>query len=113
MTRAGSMPGWVKVLLVAAAVVVLGPPALGLVAWVLAVSVALGVAALKLGALAAVIWFVVALVKAMTRSSGGIETVPHAAPRSIDEIAEELEARRRREKDALDRQLDEALQHAP
>src|SRR5687768_17147759 len=57
------MPGWLKVVLAVVAVVVLGPPALGLLLGALGLAIGLASVALKLGAVVLAIYAVVMLMR--------------------------------------------------
>lgn len=68
MKRSG-MPQWLVVLLVLAGLVVLGPPALGLLAGLVGAAIGLVAISIKLGAIALAVYAVVLLFRALFGSS--------------------------------------------
>jgi membrane protein implicated in regulation of membrane protease activity len=101
-----SMPRWLVAVLAVIGALVLGPPALALLLVAFAFALKLGILALKVGVVVLGIAAIVFVLRAMFAS-------PRSLPRretSIDELAERLETQEREQRQALDRQLDEALQ---
>lgn len=103
MARKTELPQWLVVLLVLAAIVVLGPPALGLVAGLLGLAVGLAAVALKVGLVVLAVYAVVTLFRAVFGSSKPTSSVERVED-SLDR-AEELDASRR----ALDEELERAV----
>ncbi|MBL8919495.1 MAG: hypothetical protein JNJ54_11580 [Myxococcaceae bacterium] len=106
------MPTWLVVVLTVLGVVFLGPPALVLLAVALGVLLKASVLALKVGAVVLVIAAVVALVRALFGASTPARVPTQPRVESIEEMAERLAADERRQREALDRQLAEALNSA-
>ncbi|MEW6432971.1 MAG: hypothetical protein AB1730_15820 [Myxococcota bacterium] len=65
MTRTRGLPQWLMVLLVLAAIVVLGPPVAGLLVGLVGLAVGLAAVALKVGLVALAVFAVVALFRAI------------------------------------------------
>lgn len=102
------MPTWLVVLLTLLGVVFLGPPALVLLAVAVGVVLKASVIALKLGVVVLVIAAAVALVRAVF-GSRPVRSPAQPRVESIEDMAERLAADERRQREALDRQLAEAL----
>lgn len=102
------LPGWLVVLLTVVGVVFLGPPALVLLLVAVALALKVSVIALKVCVVALAVAAVVFVIRALF----GSKPAPQALPRgeSIEEMAARLEADERRQREALDRQLAEALE---
>lgn len=103
------MPGWLVVLLTVLGVVFLGPPALVLLLVALGLALKASVIALKVGAVVLAIAAVVFVVRALFGAATPARAPALPRSESIEEIAERLEAEERRQREALDRQLAEAL----
>lgn len=103
------MPGWLVAVLTVVGVVFLGPPALVLLLVALGLALKVSVIALKVCLVALAVAAVVFVVRALF---GGrpAPVIPERRAESIEEMAERIEADERRQREALDRQLAEALQ---
>lgn len=100
--RRDGLPQWLTVLLVLVAVVVLGPPALVLVAAVIGLTIGIAAMLLKFGVVALAIFAVFALLRAVFGSSPTTRPVPD---RPIERSHEEALARDEAELRALDAEL--------
>jgi len=106
MSRNGSLPRWLVVLLVLAAIVVLGPPAVGLIAGLLGLAVGLAAIALKVGLVVLAVYAVIALFQAIFGKS---------TPAPEDRLAESLKSNIEtvehvdHERKALDAELERAI----
>jgi hypothetical protein len=112
--HSNDMPTWLKVLLAVVAVVVLGPPALALLAWALALTFALGVLAVKVAVVVALVLGAIALFKAIFGGSPRQTLVAPPPTRSsgIEDLEAQVAAEERARRAALDRELEAALQKA-
>lgn len=114
--RTTSQPNWARLLLVLVGLVVLGPPALALLATTLGMAIAVGAVALKVGAALLIIWAFVSLVRGMFGASSRPQAtaVPEAQPgvdtvEDLETMGARLEREERERREALDRQLAEAI----
>lgn len=105
-TRTRSLPPWLMVLLVLAAIVVLGPPAVGLVAGLLALAVGLAAVALKVGLVVLAVYAVFALLRAVFGTSRPTpeDRLDSAPVRTLEDV-EPVDAQRQ----ALDAELERAI----
>ncbi len=110
--RSNDMPKWLKVLLAVVAVVVLGPPALALLAWALALTFALGVMALKVAVVVALVMGAIALFRALFGGPRQPALAPPPRAPSLDDLEARLAAEERAKREALDRELAAAMQSA-
>lgn len=102
------LPGWLVVLLTVVGVAVLGPPVLVAIFVVLGLALKVGVVAVKVS----VVVLALAAVAFVLRAMFGSRPAPRALPvadDSIEVMAARLEAEERVRREALDRQLAEAL----
>ncbi len=100
--RRDGLPQWLTVLLVLVGVVVLGPPALVLVAAVIGLSIGIAAALLKFGVVALGVFALFALLRAMFGSSPATRPVPDLA---LERSHEDALARDEAELRALDAEL--------
>lgn len=98
----GGLPQWLMVLLVLAAIVVFGPPALGLLVGLLGLAVGLAAVALKVGVIVLAVMLVVALFRALF--GGPARSVPADATSARIARLEHDDSRR-----ALDEELARAV----
>lgn len=103
------LPQWLLVVLTLVGIVVLGPPALGLLLGLIGLTIGLAAVALKLALWVAAAFVVVAIVRALFGSSrrSGAERV--RVPASLESLDQEYDARRAAEKAALDAELERSL----
>lgn len=109
--RKNPLPGWLTVLLVLVGLVVLGPPALALLAAAIGITIALAAVALKVGVVVLVVLAFVALMKAVFGKSEAKLAPPPQRP-GIETISAAIEREERERTAALDRELEAAIRHA-
>ena len=104
--RKSDLPSWLVVLMVLAAIVVLGPPAVALVAGLLGLAVGLAAIALKVGIVVAVVYGLYLVLHAIfgKPNRSREDELRESTQSSIDNLARVDESRR-----ALDEELDRAV----
>jgi membrane protein implicated in regulation of membrane protease activity len=106
MKRNQGLPQWLVVLLVLAAIVVLGPPTLGLVLGLLGLTIGLAAVALKVGLVVLAVYAVVVLLRVLF----GKSTPDSREQRLSDSLDDNLD--RLAQVDVSRRALDEELERA-
>lgn len=110
--NSNKMPGWLVLMLALVAVVVLGPPALGILLGAVGVAIALAAVLLKVGLVVLVIYAFFALLRAVFgRSATPTASLPPHAD-GLETIGAQLDMDERARRAALDRELEVALRQA-
>ena len=111
MNNSNKTPGWLVVLLSILGVAILGPPALVLLMIALGVALSVGIALLKVSVVALGIAAIVMVIRAIFggRPSSAMPRRVSSGDESIESIAARIEADERVRRDALDRELAEAM----
>jgi thiol:disulfide interchange protein len=104
------MPGWLVGLLAVVGVAILGPPVLVLLFVALGLVLKVGVVALKVSVLVLAVAAVVFVLRAMFGSTPTRQLERSPSNDSIEAMAARLEAEELERREALDRQLAEAMQ---
>ncbi|MDP3498808.1 MAG: hypothetical protein Q8S33_00690 [Myxococcales bacterium] len=104
------MPGWLVGLLAVVGVAILGPPVLVMLFVALGLVLKVGVVALKVSVLVLAVAAVVFVLRAMFGNKSAPRLERSAPVDSLEAMAARLEAEELERREALDRQLAEAMQ---